>query len=160
MNISFSSPARMPPMVPLDFGDCGHYTHCACPVKPQCLVLVLVTCTMALVNATVYCISDKKTILPWMIQAVDPPDATIRSFYHSNVSCHLSSYAENPRQLKETFVGSKKDALDKVDPDLLLKDVTAAFGHFVKYVVSNMDEDPERLTTSGWCKSCTHKRHQ
>ena len=85
-----------------------------------------------------------------MIQAVDPPDTTFRTFYHDHVSCQLSSYSENPRQLKETFVGRKKDALDKVDPDLVLKDVTAAFGPFVKYVVSSIGEDPERLRISGW----------
>ena len=78
---------------------------------------------MALVNTMVYCISDRRTILPLMIQAVDPPDTTFRTFYHSHVSCHLTSHVDSPLQLKETFMGSKKEALDKVNSDLALQKV-------------------------------------
>ena len=107
--------------------------------------------TMALVNTSVYCISDRRTILPWTIQAVDPPDTTFHSFYHSHVSRHLNASENSPLHLKETFVGSKKETLDKVDPDLVLKDVTAAFGPFVKYVVSSVDEEhPGLPSLSGW----------
>ena len=83
---------------------------------------------MALVNTSVYCTSDRRTILPWIIQAVDSPDTTFRSFYHDHVSRHLNTSETVPltRHLKETFVGSRKETLDEVDPDLVLKDVTAA----------------------------------
>ena len=89
---------------------------------------------MALMNTTVVCTTEKKTIVPWMIKSVEPPNAIFRDFFEEHL-LQLLNCEEKPRHLEETFVGSRKDALDKVDCDLVLKDVTATFGPFVKYVV-------------------------
>ena len=119
MIISFSSP----PACCGGYRSTCHYSYCAC-VKYK----------MALVNACVYSSSERKTVLPWTIRSVDPPDSTFRRFYQDDISL-LASQAEN-YDLQEAFVGSRKDSLDKVDCDLIMKDVTATFGPFVKFVVT------------------------
>ena len=52
-------------------------------------------------------------MFPWQIIAVDPPDATFRLFFNTQLKarCDVDS---SRLQLKETFVGVKKDNLDKV----------------------------------------------
>ena len=65
---------------------------------------------MALVNTTVVCTTEKKTIVPWMIKSVEPPNATFQDVFEE----HLLNCEEKPRHLEETLVGSRKDALDKV----------------------------------------------
>ena len=68
-----------------------------------------------LINATVHCVSARRTVFPWQIIAVEPPDSTFRVFFNSQLKGRLIDEVDRARlQLRETFVGRKKDNLDKV----------------------------------------------
>lgn len=53
-------------------------------------------------------------MFPWQIIAVDPPDSTFRLFFNSQLKARCDEVDSSQLQLKETFVGRKKDNLDKV----------------------------------------------
>ena len=57
-----------------------------------------------LINATVYCVSARRTVFPWQIIAVDPPDFTFRN---SQLKARCDEVDSSRLQLKETFVGGK-----------------------------------------------------
>ena len=67
-----------------------------------------------LVNTTVHCVSARRTVFPWQIIAVDPPDSTFRLFFNTQLKARCDEVDSSRLQLKETFVGVKKDNLDKV----------------------------------------------
>ena len=92
-----------------------------------------------MLNFTVYCKSSNKTIFPWRICAVNPPDVTFRRFYHKEMK---EQPGVDSLVLDSTFVGRSKDSLDAVDSDLRVLDVTGMFGPFAKFCV----KDLERLT--------------
>ena len=72
----------------------------------------------------------KKTLVPWRISVVNPPDLTFRGYYHR----------EETRYIKcGPFVGSSKDQLDVVDSDLKVLDVTCVFGSYAKFLVEEID---------------------
>ena len=68
--------------------------------------------------------------LSWRIASVNPP-STLRSFFSGQVQ----DLCEQSDELSEVFIGQAKDHLDLVDPDLVIAEVVAVFGRFVKYTV-------------------------
>ena len=86
----------------------------------------------------VFCQTRKKTLVPWMIEALEPPNMTFREFLSKKVDL-------DGLQLGKIFVGKSKDNLEPVTPDLVAADVIRTFGPFVKYFVEQMT--PARLVT-------------
>jgi len=93
-----------------------------------------------MLNYYVFCQTRKKTLVPWMIEALEPPNVTFRELLSTKVDL-------DGLQLGKTFVGKSKDNLDPVTPDLVAADVIRTFGPFVKYFVEQMT--PARLVTQG-----------
>ena len=93
-----------------------------------------------MLNYYVFCQTRKKTLVPWTIEALEPPNMTFREFLSKKVDL-------DGLQLGKTFVGKSKDNLDPVTPDLVTADVIRTFGPFVKYFVEQMT--PARLVTQG-----------
>ena len=92
-----------------------------------------------MLNYSVFCQTRKKTLVPWTMEALDPPNVTFRQFLSQKVRLDVL-------QLDKTFVGKSKTNLDPVAPDLVVADVIQTFGPFVKYFVEQMTA---RLVTQG-----------
>lgn len=91
---------------------------------------------MTLMNYLVYCKSSKKTLLPWRIVSVHPPSHTYLSFFASEVKQKCPSDC----QLSQVYVGKTKEAVDQVDPSLIISDVSGVFGNFVKFTTDQQAE--------------------
>jgi hypothetical protein len=90
-----------------------------------------------LLNFTVYCQTAQKTLLPWRIASLTPPDATFRSFFQNFV---VPKVQEDGKDLVATYIGRGKEKLDAVDSDLGVAEVVSLFGPFVKYMVEDVDQ--------------------
>ena len=84
---------------------------------------------MAMINYAVYSESSRRMLLSWRIASVNPPSSTFRSFF----SVQVQDLCERSDEQSEVFVGQAKDHLDLVDPDLVIAEVVAVLGRFVKY---------------------------
>ena len=93
-----------------------------------------------MLNYNVFCQTRKKTLVPWTIEALEPPNVTFREFLSQRVDL-------DGLHLDNTFVRRSKDSLDSVAPDLVAADVIQTFGPFVKYYVEQMTS--ARLVTPG-----------
>ena len=90
-----------------------------------------------LLNFTV-CVPSRfscKTVVPWTIKVVNPPNSTYSQFFES---VELSS-TDQPR-LNQTYVGKAKDRLDLVDAGLVIADVAPMFGPYTKFVLRERDD--------------------
>ena len=85
----------------------SHYCHMIDNLK-------LFFCLLAL---TTYCLSRRKTIIPWTIAAVNPPSNTFRSFFAAQVQ---------PQRVDSTFSQAG------LDPD----DVIHVFDPYLKYSIN------------------------
>ncbi len=99
-------------------------------------VLVLLARAMTLINFTVYCSSSRKTLLSWQIVSVHPPSHTFHSFFESEVRQKCAVCC----RMTQVHAGKTKEALDQVDPSLIIADVTGVFGNFVKYTTDQASE--------------------
>ena len=103
------------------------------------LALVRSSKMSTLMNYMVYCNLQKKTLLPWKIVSVHPPSHTYRSYFESEVvqqcppGCLFS----------QVYVGKSKEAIDQVDPSLIISDVTGVFGNFVKFTTDSVSQQAE-----------------
>ena len=88
-----------------------------------------------MLNYSVYCRTVRRSIVPWNIATVEPPDTTFRKFFSENV---LPKIQEPNRELKETFVGKSKDMLDCVDKDMCVREVITTFGPYAKFVTEEI----------------------
>ncbi len=86
---------------------------------------------MTLLNYTVFCRAEKKTILPWQIVSVHPPYHTYQSFYDTDVKEKCLGVNS---EFFQVHVGKAKETLD---PSLTISDVTSVFGNFVKFTVES-----------------------
>ena len=79
----------------------------------------------------------KKTLLSWQIVSIHH---TFQSFYDSEVrlKCLVN------QRMAEVYAGRTKEALDLVDPSLVIADVTCVFGNFVKYTAT-ADQEPMQV---------------
>ena len=87
----------------------------------------------------VHCKSSKKTLLPWRTVSVHPPSHTYLSFFKSEVKQKCPSDC----QLSEIYVGKTKEAIDQVDHSLIISDVTAVLGNFVKFTTDSFSQHAE-----------------
>ena len=103
--------------------------------------------SMTLLNYTVFCRAEKKTILPWQIVSVNPPSHTYQSFYDADVKekCHVDG------ELCQVHVGRAKDTLDQVDPSLTIADVTSVFGNYVKFTIESFSKQAALVKV---CREC------
>ena len=70
---------------------------------------------MSMINATVFCVSARRTVFPWQIIAVEPPDSTFRASFNCKLKGRLDEGNDRGRlQLRQMYVGKKKESLDKV----------------------------------------------
>ena len=92
-----------------------------------------------MLNFSVYEKCSRKTLVPWRISAVNPPDLTFRGFYHQEGTRFIERGSNSAQlELHSTFVGSSKDRLDAVDSDLKVLDVTSVFGPYAKFLTEEM----------------------
>ena len=85
---------------------------------------------LKMLNYHVYCQTRKKVLVPWTIEAINPPNLTFRQFLSNKVDFEET-------ELDQTFVGKSKDKLDLVSADLVAADVIQTFGPYVKYLVNS-----------------------
>ena len=94
-----------------------------------------------MLNFTVYHRTARKTLVPWRINKVTPPDVTFRGFYHEQGSRFVQGRSSGPSatllELHATYVGSSKEQLDQVDPDLGVLEVIRTFGPYAKFLVED-----------------------
>ena len=92
-------------------------------------------------NFTVYNKTARTTVVPWRILGVNPPDLTFRGFYYKEgvryIECG-SDISATQLELDTTFVGRNKERMDLVDPDLIVLDIIATFGPYVKFLVEEI----------------------
>ncbi len=91
---------------------------------------------MTLMNYMVYCKSSKKILLLWQIVSVHQPSHTYLSFFESEVKQKCPPDC----QLNQVYVGKTKEAIDQVDPSLIISDVTVIFGNFVKFTTESFSQ--------------------
>ena len=72
-------------------------------------------------------------LVPWMIEALEPPNVTFREFLSQKVDL-------DGLRLENTFVGRSKDSLDSVAPDLVAADVIQTFGRAFCEVLCRADD--------------------
>ncbi len=88
---------------------------------------------MGLLNYSVYCVSSRKTILPWRTADCSLPSLTFKQFYDQHVvDC---DYFDPLYVLKQVFVGHSKENMDMVDYDIIVTEVISMFGWYLKYTV-------------------------
>ena len=85
---------------------------------------------MGLVNVSVVEVESRRLLLQWKIISVEPPDVTFSSFFENTVR-PLLNQRDSESVLKKAFVGSDRNSLDDTDINLLVIEVTKAFGQFV-----------------------------
>ena len=100
--------------------------------------------SLLLINFTVYNKCTRKALLPWQISNVHPPSLTFRDHFHQE----LSERCPSDCSLSEVFVGKAKDALDLVNSDLVILEVTPIFGPYVKYTVDQQNVQVRSLSLS------------
>ena len=70
-----------------------------------------------------------------------PPDVTFREFYHEQGSRYVQGRSSRPSatllELHTTYVGSSKEQLDQVDPDLGVLEVIDTFGPYAKFLAED-----------------------
>ena len=84
-----------------------------------------------MLNYNVFCQTRNRTLVPWRVQALDPPNVTFQEFLSSRVDF-------DGLELDKSFVGRSKENIDPVALDLVAADVIQTFGPFVKYHVKEM----------------------
>ena len=101
------------------------------------------------VNASVFSRTVKRTLLPWTIQEVPEPNYTFAEFFSSVLRPKIPSSSHgSPTDnitLELSLVGSQKDVLDPVDPNLPVKPVVSSFGRFLKYEVTTCTTGDELI---------------
>ena len=96
-----------------------------------------------LLNFTV-CVPSRfsfKTVVPWTIKVVNPPNSTYSLFFES-----VELSGTDQMTLNQTFVGKAKDRLDLVDSGLVVADVAPTFGPYTKFVLRDSDDQVSRTT--------------
>ena len=100
--------------------------------------LPVAKCTLML-NFTVYNRSDRRTLVPWRIHGVNPPDISFRGFYHNEATRFIEGGSSASRlELQSTFVGASKESMDLVDSSLKAMDVISVFGPYTKFIVEEI----------------------
>ena len=96
---------------------------------------------MSIVNLTIFSLKTKRMLLPWQISPLHPPSLTFQELYDTQLKSKVSSQYD----LAQVYVGKVKDALDLVQPSMVIAEVVAIFGHFIKFAV----EQPESSVLAG-----------
>ena len=81
--------------------------------------------------------------MPWQISTVHPQSLSFQGFW----SRELVSKCPD-RTLSQVYVGKAKDSLDLVDLNLVILEVAAVFGRFVKYTCTVDQSQEETDMTS------------
>ena len=110
------------------------------------------TTAMSLINFTVYNKCTRKALLPWQISNIHPPTLTFRDHFHQE----LSERCPSDCSLSEVFVGKAKDALDLVNSDLVILEVTPMFGPCVKYTVDQQSAQDVQVLSLSLTHTHTH----
>ena len=96
-------------------------------------------CTTLMLNFTVYNRSNSRTLVPWRIHGVNPPDISFRGFYHNEATRFIEGGSAASRlELQSTFVGASKERMDLVDSSLKAMDVISVFGLYAKFIVEEI----------------------
>ncbi len=102
-----------------------------------------------MLNFNVYNQTAHRTVVPWRIHKVTPPDVTFRGFYHEQGTRFVEGGSSGPSatqlELNTTFVGSSKEHLDQVDADLRVSEVIGTFGPYAKFLVEEIEAFRRKL---------------
>ena len=76
---------------------------------------------------------------------MNPPSLSFKDFYLTEAApqCQSSSNCT----LSDVFVGRTKDSLDRVDAELVIPEVIAIFGPFVKFTTVDENNKAVRLAS-------------
>ena len=97
--------------------------------------------TIEMLNFTVYSKTARKTLVPWRIHGVNPPDVTFGGFYYQEGTRFVDgSHSAAQLELHTTFVGSSKERMDLVDSELKVLDVIGVFGPYAKFLVEEIGD--------------------
>ena len=94
---------------------------------------------MSILNYTVYCQTTRKTLLPWRIASLTPPDDTFRCFFNNSVA---PKFQEGNKDLVATHVGVWMQLI-------VIAEGVPLFGPFMKYTVKSIDEATSTCNCSG-----------
>ena len=97
--------------------------------------------------------TTNRTLSPWRIESVNPPNATFRSFF--NQRSRLDGVLDV--DLVSTYVGKNKEDLDPVNDDLVVLEVINVFGPFVKYLVDDQNVFEDTATPAPGTIDLTQK---
>ncbi len=107
---------------------------------------------MTIINYCVFCITNRKSVLPWQICAVNPPSLTFTNFFLSEVLPQCGNRCE----ISDVFVGKTKESLDHVSCELVIADVISVFGPFVKFNTTIEELEVSILATASWATDCRY----
>ena len=71
-----------------------------CTAHAQILVVTSCKCSATMLNFCVYNKSNHKTVVPWRIHGVSPPDVTFRGFYSHEASRFIEGGSHSAAQLE------------------------------------------------------------
>ena len=92
-----------------------------------------------MLNFTVYNRSDRRTLVPWRIHGVNPPDISFRGFHYNEATHFIErGSAASQLELQNTFVGTSKERMDLGDSSLKVMDVISVFGPYTKFIVEEI----------------------
>ncbi len=98
---------------------------------------------MSIINYCVFCNTNKRSVLPWQICAVNPPSLTFRNFFLSEVLPQRGN-----SEIADVFVGKTKESLDRVNYELVIADVISVFGPFVKFNTTEQTNEEVSIVAS------------
>ena len=91
----------------------------------------------------------KRTLVPWCIQSVGVLNISFRGFYHQEATKFIADVRS--RVLQSTFADKSKDSIDRVNSELLVREVAAVFGPFAKSLVDEISESDSESQVAGCC---------
>ena len=101
------------------------------------------------VNVCVYSESNKRTVFPWTIVAVEDELQSFTNFFLVVIEPRIarsSTEIDLVYTLESAHVGSSRDRLDRVDLGLRVCQVVDTFGRYLKYVV--ISPEPESINVA------------
>ena len=100
-----------------------------------------------MISYTILTSGSKKTLAPWRIQSVNPPDVSFRGFFHETAVHGIESSNSGRYELQSTYVGKSKAEMDQVDSDMKVLEVSQVFGSYTKFFAEEIGEAQQRFST-------------
>ena len=104
---------------------------------------------MSMFNFTVYCQTCGKTLVPWRIHQVSPPNITFCGFYHREATRFIEGCNRMAElELSKVFFGRCREALDLVDSEMMVLEMASVCGPYTKFIIEQTGEPPRKQNES------------